>query len=115
MGRLINDKAIIKCDKLILIETENQKWCEVFVELKGQNITHVIEQLEKTLQNSLFKDANVTEKHARVIGNRIPRNTGNSVTEIAKKRFVSKYHCRLKCLSSPGAETYPFKKSTNIA
>ena len=83
--------------------------------LKGQNITHVIEQLEKTLQNSLFKDANVTEKHARVIGCRIPRNTGNSVTEIAKKRFVSKYHCRLKCLSSPGAETYPFKKSTNIA
>ena len=115
MGRLINDKAIIKCDKLILIETENQKWCEVFVELKGQNITHAIEQLEKTLQNSLFKDANVTEKHARVIGCRIPRNTGNSVTEIAKKRFVSKYHCRLKCLSSPGAETYPFKKSTNIA
>lgn len=109
-GGIINDKTTIRCDKLILIETASDKWSEVFVELKGQDIPHAIEQLESSLQNPLFKDANVNEKHARVIGSSIPRNTGNSKIEIAKKRFVSRYNCRLKIMSSPGKESYPFQK-----
>lgn len=109
-GGIINDKQTWRCDKLILIAAGMDKWCEVFAELKGQDIHHAIEQLESTLQNPLFQSPEVEAKQARVIGRRIPRNSGNSVIEKAKKRFLSKYHCRLKCLSSPGTESYPFSK-----
>lgn len=109
-GGIINDKKTCRCDKLILIAAGMDRWCEVLVELKGQDIHHAIEQLESTLNNPLFQSPEVVEKQARVVGRRIPSTSGNADVERAKKRFLSKYHFRLKCLSSPGIETYPFRK-----
>lgn len=89
-----------KCDKLVTVELEADKWAEIFVELKGKNITHAIEQLEATIQNDLFKHSTVTNKRARIVGQSIPRNTGNSVMERAKIRFKKLYKCDLRAFSS---------------
>lgn len=106
-GGIIKDLQIAKCDKLVLIDTtDHEDWFELFVELKGADISHAIDQIETTLKNPLFKDAAVKERQARIIGRKIPSNTGNSITEIAKKRFISKYQCRLKIISGPVTEKF---------
>lgn len=55
-GGIIKDYNITKCDKLILLDFNDQTLFELFVELKGGNIQHAIEQVEATLNNPLFKD-----------------------------------------------------------
>lgn len=48
-----------KCDKLVLLnvkkDKENGHWLEVFVELKGTDVSHAILQLETTIKNSIFR------------------------------------------------------------
>lgn len=88
-GGIIKDYNTTKCDKLVLLDLDSQTLFELFVELKGGNIQHAIEQVEATLNNPLFKDSAVKERQARIIGRKIPSNTGNSMTEKAKKRFIS--------------------------
>lgn len=103
-GGIIKDYNIVKCDKLVLLGLENQTLLELFVELKGGNIQHAIEQVEATLNNPLFKDSAVKKRQARIIGRRIPSNTGNSITEKAKKKFISRYNCRLEFKTGPAVE-----------
>lgn len=105
-GGIIKDKTVLKCDKLILACMEQDKWFELFVELKGRDISHAIEQVEASVRNPLFADKDVSCRQARVIGRSIPRTTGNSVTEKAKKRFIAKYNCRLEFKTGPGKETF---------
>ena len=71
-GGIIKDYNIVKCDKLVLLDLENQTLFELFVELKGGNIQHAIEQVEATLNNPLFKDSAVKIRQARIIGRKIP-------------------------------------------
>lgn len=103
-GGIIKDYNITKCDKLILLDFNDQTLFELFVELKGGNIQHAIEQVEATLNNPLFKDFAVKKRQARIIGRKIPSNTGNSITEKAKKKFISKYNCRLEFKTGPAVE-----------
>ena len=103
-GGIIKDYNTTKCDKLVLLDLDSQTLFELFVELKGGNIQHAIEQVEATLNNPLFKDSAVKERQARIIGRKIPSNTGNSMTEKAKKRFISKYNCRLEFKTGPAVE-----------
>lgn len=103
-GGIIKDYNIVKCDKLVLLDLENQTLFELFVELKGTNIQHAIEQVEATLKNPLFKDSAVKIRQARIIGRKIPSNTGNSITEKAKKMFISRYNCRLEFKTGPAVE-----------
>lgn len=103
-GGIIKNSNVVKCDKLVLVDIENQKFLELFVELKGGNIQHAIEQVEATLKNPLFIDATVKARQARIIGRKIPSNTGNSVTERAKKNFLIKYKCRLEFKTGPAVE-----------
>ena len=103
-GGIIKDKKILKCDKLILANIGEERWLELFVELKGRDIKHAIEQVESTLKNPLFHEATAI-RQARIIGRNIPRNTGRSITEIAKKSFLSKYKCRLEFKTGPATET----------
>lgn len=103
-GGIIKDYNITKCDKLILLDFNDQTLFELFVELKGGNIQHAIEQVEATLNNPLFKDSAVKKRQARIIGRKIPSNTGNSITEKAKKKFISKYNCRLEFKTGPAVE-----------
>lgn len=103
-GGIIKDYSITKCDKLVLLDLDNQTLFELFVELKGGDIQHTIEQVEATLNYPLFMDSAVKKREARIIGRKIPSNTGNSVTERAKKRFISKYNCRLEFKTGPAVE-----------
>lgn len=103
-GGIIKDDNIVKCDKLVLLDLDNQMLFELFVELKGGNIQHAIEQVEATLNNPLFKDSAVKIRQARIIGRKIPSNTGNSITEKAKKKFMSRYNCRLEFKTGPAVE-----------
>lgn len=103
-GGIIKDYDIVKCDKLVLLDLDNQTLFELFVELKGANIQHAIKQVEATLKNPLFKDSTVKIREARIVGRRIPSNTGNSITEKAKKNFISRYNCRLEFKAGPAVE-----------
>lgn len=87
-----------------MLDLDNQTLFELFVELKGANIQHAIEQVEATLNNPLFQDSAVKKREARIIGRKIPSNTGNSVTEKAKKKFILKYKCRLEFKTGPAVE-----------
>ena len=89
-----------KCDKLIAINCQEEGWCEIFVELKGKDISHAILQLEETLKKDCFLHQTVKMKRARIVGQCIPRNTGNSVMERAKIRFLKKFNCDLRAFSS---------------
>lgn len=104
-GGVIKDRHIVKCDKLILVDLGHLSLFELFVELKGGNIQHAIEQVEATLKNPLFKDPAVKKRQARIIGRKIPSNTGNSITERAKKKFMAKYNCRLEFKTGPAVES----------
>ena len=88
-----------KCDKLVLVETAVNSWTEIFVELKGRNIEHAIKQLEETVKNQLFKHSTIVDRRARIVGQSIPRCSGNSVMERARIRFFSTYKCDLKAMS----------------
>lgn len=104
-GGIIKDKKLQKCDKLILASLDKERWLELFVELKGRDIKHAIEQVEATIKNPLFHDA-AANRQARIVGRNIPHNTGRSITEIAKKNFISKYNCRLEFKTGPAKETF---------
>ena len=104
-GGIIKDNNVMKCDKLVLLDIGEQKLLELFVELKGGNIQHAIDQVKATLKNPLFEDASVIERQARIIGRKIPSNTGNSITEKAKKNFLVRYNCRLEFKTGPAVET----------
>lgn len=91
-----------RCDKLILFEASDAtKWNEVFIELKGKDITHAIDQLEATVKKDLFRDGSVVKYHARIVGKNIPRNTSGSILTRAKIRFLKDYKCDLRAVN-PG-------------
>ena len=95
----------VRCDKLIVVrlgDTSDSREAEIFVELKGKDIKHAIEQLEATLDNKIFGNKNVSKVKARIVGQSIPKNTGNSELERAKVRFMKKYNCDLRAFSMIG-------------
>ena len=89
-----------KCDKLVVAETASGERVCVFVELKGTDVPHAIEQLDATLSYPLFANNRTRWTKARVVANKIPANTGRSVVERAKVDFRKKYNCELICLKS---------------
>ena len=101
-GEIVSDGN--KCDKLITVDCLEKGWCEVFVELKGKNISHAISQLEESLKKDCFWHQTIKMRRARIVGQSIPRNTGNSIMERAKIRFMQKFNCDLRAFSSTPSE-----------
>ena len=83
----------IRCDYLYLI-----KGIEIFIELKGQDIQHAIEQLETTI-NKLSANSKNHKKKSFVICTRSPLNSA-SIQNIQVK-FRKKYNSELIVKSSP--------------
>lgn len=54
-----------KCDALILVK-DGDDFAEVFVELKGSDVSHAITQLEETLKNGFFRDSDSLIRWARI-------------------------------------------------
>lgn len=81
-----------KCDKLVLIQSDIQqnKWLEIFVELKGKDVDHAIEQLKTTVDNPIFQHRTIEQRWARIVAQSFPRNTGNSSYERARICFKKK-------------------------
>lgn len=101
-GYIITGTKALRCDKLVLVEIDapTSSWAEIFVELKGRDVKHAIQQLEDTIVNPLFKHPSVKRVIARIVARSIPSSSGNSVLVKAQKRFLQKYHCDLRALKS---------------
>lgn len=109
-GNIIKDTTSDKCDYVILA-SYNNAWAEVFVELKGSDISHAINQLKQTISNSIFKDTQHSLRWARIVTpGRIPSNAGNSIVERAKVDFKKK-KCEFRINKSMQRETL---KDTDI-
>ncbi len=91
-----------RCDKLIVIEHDAvaNKWTKIFVELKGKNVRHAIQQLRCSIKIVLFFHPTIKKRYARIIAQSIPSNTGNSIVERARNEFRSVLGIELKCWSS---------------
>lgn len=90
----------LKCDHLILIQNAGNQWCEIFVELKGTDVNHAIEQLESTISREPFAQTSSSHKKARIVAQSFPSNKSNPIVEKAKRRFLNKYRCELKSVKS---------------
>ena len=98
-----------RCDKLVLVEPRQagEAEGEIFVELKGRNVSHAIAQLEATLGHAVFSTVlPQTRRKARIVARSYPRNTGDSVLERAKIRFRKQYRCDLRTRHSGECETW---------
>jgi len=90
-----------KCDKLILVDTsssnDENSWTEIFLELKGTNISHAIDQLRETLKKDIFKHPSNKSIRARIVAVSFPSSKSNPLMESAKREFAGKpYYCDLR-------------------
>lgn len=94
-----------KCDKLILVDqsevNSDNTWVEIFVELKGKDVSHAIDQLRETLKNPIFKHPSNKKIRARIIAASFPANKSNPLMEKAKIEFAKgPYFCELRGLKN---------------
>lgn len=102
-----------KCDYLILAKQDVSKgteelWKSIFVELKGTDVMHAINQLDATLDNALFHHPTVNEVHARIVAKSFPSNKANTEFEKAKRKFKAKHkNCTFKQVASNQPDLIP--------
>lgn len=102
-----------KCDYLILArqdiaKDEKEKWKSIFVELKGKDVLHALEQLDATLDNRLFMHTSVNEVHARIVAKSFPTNNANTEFERARRKFKTKHkNCSFKQVTSGQPDYIP--------
>lgn len=84
-----------KCDALILVK-DRDDFAEVFVELKGSDVSHAITQLDETLKNGFFRDSDSLIRWARIAIYSYPKSQLLD-REVDKKTrdFLKKYRCEL--------------------
>ena len=89
-GKIITEGD--RCDKLVLVQsnTSQNKWIEIFVELKGKDVGHAINQLKATVDKPVFKHNTIEKLWARIVAQSYPKNTGNSTIEQARDYFRKK-------------------------
>lgn len=76
-GYMIEDCTIQKCDYLYMYKVMDEPTTVVFVELKGTDINHAVDQLDTTI--SLIKplmDGKKTKLRACIVHSSYPRNDG---------------------------------------
>lgn len=98
-GNLINDANKDKCDRLILVDDDNFL-AEIYIELKGVDVNHAVDQLEDTLKDDLFKNTLYTIRKARIVSKSVPSNASRSKIEKAKLRFLKQFKCELRTIKS---------------
>lgn len=90
-----------RCDKLVLVKRSAkniapEQWTEVFVELKGVDTKHAIDQLRQTLEKAIFKHSTNDDIRARIVAQSFPSNKSNPTMEKAKQEFRKNYCCDLR-------------------
>jgi hypothetical protein len=83
-----------RCDYVVEIPIDNIK-VVLFVELKGKNVEHGIEQLEKTINHMCFKNryGSDLQKRAYVVGTKV--NIPKTGWDNSRNKFRKKYNCLL--------------------
>ncbi|MDE7377599.1 MAG: hypothetical protein K2N13_01390 [Paraprevotella sp.] len=94
-----------RCDKLVLVKRSTkglkpEQWTEVFVELKGVDTNHAIDQLRQTLKKSIFKHSSNDNIRAIIVAQSFPSNKSNPTMEKAKQEFRKNYNCDLRGMKS---------------
>ena len=89
-GNIITDGD--RCDRLVLVQTDivQNRWIEIFVELKGTDVDHAVKQLKATIDKPVFKHNTIERQWVRIVAQSFPRNTGNSTIERARDYFRKK-------------------------
>lgn len=98
-------KEGLKCDKLLLVkrsakDAKPEQWTEAFVELKGVDTKHAIDQLRQTLKKAIFKHPSNDDIRARIVAQSFPSNKSNPTMEKAKQEFRKDYNCDLRGMKS---------------
>ncbi len=93
-----------KCDYLVLAKQDenpqNNNWKAIFIELKGTDVEHALEQLDASMSNGELKHGSINERHARIVAKSFPSSKSNPKFEAAKRTFKEKHKCSLKQVSS---------------
>lgn len=102
-GNIVKDGQ--RCDKLVLVKRSAkdvcpEQWTETFVELKGVDTNHAIDQLRQTLKKAIFKHPSNDDIRARIVAQSFPSNKSNPTMEKAKQEFRKDYNCDLRGMKS---------------
>ena len=102
-----------KCDCLILAKQDvaadgNEAWKAVFVELKGTDVVHALQQIDATLDNQQLRHPSVNEVHARIVAKAFPANNANTEFEKVRRNFKKKHKdCSFKQVKSNQPDFIP--------
>jgi hypothetical protein len=88
-GCVISDNVTLRCDYAL----DPQTGIEIYIELKGSNINHAIEQLESTIKR-LSLNPQKGPKLCIVVSTRVPRQ-GTNIQSL-QLRFKCRYNARLR-------------------
>lgn len=76
-GFLETSNVVSKCDYLFIYHTENNS-CYIFVELKGSNIIHAVEQIRNTIISFHSQGClKSTRVRAAIVSSRFPKDDGS--------------------------------------
>lgn len=84
-------KSNLKCDKLVMVQTATEPvetWTQIFVELKGHDSVHGMEQLLATAKNTIFASTTNRVRKARLVATSFPANKANPKVEKLKIEFA---------------------------
>lgn len=88
-GCIINQG--MRCDKLVMVrmqEAPEEAWTQIFVELKGHDSVHGMEQLLATVKNPCFTHASNKQRKARLVATSFPANKSNPKVEKMRQEFA---------------------------
>lgn len=88
-GCVISDNLTLRCDYAL----DPQTGTEIYVELKGCNVNHAIEQLESTIKRLSLNPIN-GPKLCIIVSTRVPKQ-GTNIQSLQLK-FKSRYNARLR-------------------
>lgn len=84
-------KQGMKCDKLVLVrgrEIQEEAWTQIFVELKGHDAIHGMEQLLATVRSAVFCHASNMCRKARLVATSFLSNKSNPKVEKMRQEFA---------------------------
>ena len=103
-GIVRDEKDTCKCDYLYCIK-DKENPTTIFVELKGKNVCHALEQIQYSL--SMFsKEFDGTRKLSRIICGSVPKMSNDSKAMRIRKQIKQQYNAELLIRENKFDELY---------
>lgn len=96
-GCVIQDNESLRCDYILIPDPE----IEIYVELKGNDVAHAVEQIEATIK-TLSENVQNKKKLCFIVSTRVPKLT-TSIQQI-QSQFKKKFNASFRVKS--GQDTY---------